>query len=551
MSEQLFAVDSTRLWYVLVFGVSALVCFVGLRRTAYIEHDETRRGLYWLLLTSGVWATIHVGYLTASTPRLQYALFVGGLVVGLAAIGPWLYFCSAYTGRLLHRDETIRRLAVALFVLIVTVKLTNPIHGRYFSTEPATIPFAHLQIHHEPLHWIVMGLAYALSFVGFFMLFELFVRVNSDTRPLFVLVGLTGLPVVLDLLGGTSTILLDITYSSIGVAAFSTGVLFVYLERFQLVRTTGDADDPVIVLDDRDRLRDYNQRAAALFPSLTDGVGRPLEALVPPVESALDSSDPLLEIDVDASTRYYSVSSNPFSLDRARLGRTITLTDVTRRERYRRTLEHQNDRLERFASIVSHDLRNPLTVARGRTVLAIEEDDTDHLEPVVEAHERMETLIDDLLTLAREGTSIDEVERVDPVMIARQSWEMIESEGATLVIEGDSERPLEADSDRLQQLFENLFRNAIEHGGRDVTITVGSLSDAPGFYLEDDGPGIPPDEHQAVLDPGYTTTSDGTGFGLSIVTDIVDGHGWQLRLSEGEAGGARFDVLTDEPIRDS
>jgi signal transduction histidine kinase len=499
------------------------------------------------LLTSGAWASAHVGYLLAPTAGLQYALYVVGLVVGLAAVGPWLYFCSAYTGRSLHRNPTIRRLAVGVFAVIVAVKLTNPVHGLYFSTDVAAVPFTYLRIVHEPLHWLVMALAYSLSIVGFFMLFELFVRVNSDARPLFFLVSLTGLPVVFDVLGVLSSSVLDITYSSLGVAAFSIGVLYVYLDRFQVVRMTGGSDDPIVVLDDDGRIWDYNSRARELFPSLGDGLGEPVETALPAVDDVIDAPDPILEWDTSGVTRYYNVSSTPFSADNARTGRTIILTDITHREQYRRKLERQNEQLERFAGIVSHDLRNPLSVAEGWTELAIEEDDTDVLTNVVDAHDRMNEIIEEILALAREGTSIDEVEDVALGTVARRSWEMVSSGDASLAVEMSGDLPLEADPERLQQLFENLFRNALEHGGSGVTVTVGDLPDGTGFFVGDDGVGIPEDDREEVFTPGYTTAEHGTGFGLSIVQEIVEAHGWTIRVSESADGGARFEITTATP----
>lgn len=92
----------------------------------------------------------------------------------------------------------------------------------------------------------------------------------------------------------------------------------------------------------------------------------------------------------------------------------------------------------------------------------------------------------------------------------------------------------------LKQIFEDLFRNAVEHGDADVTLTVGELAD--GFYIEDDGVGIPEDEREAVFEPGYSTSQEDSGFGLSIVGRVVDAHGWEIRLTDGADGGARFEI---------
>lgn len=109
---------------------------------------------------------------------------------------------------------------------------------------------------------------------------------------------------------------------------------------------------------------------------------------------------------------------------------------------------------------------------------------------------------------------------------------------------------VEADPNRLRQVFENLYRNAVEHGGPDVTITVGSVHPGRGFFVEDDGEGIPEDIRDEVVDPGFTSREGGNGFGLAIVSGIVRAHDWEIVVTEGSEGGARFEVITGEVRRD-
>ncbi|RAW47119.1 histidine kinase [Halorubrum sp. 48-1-W] len=209
--------------------------------------------------------------------------------------------------------------------------------------------------------------------------------------------------------------------------------------------------------------------------------------------------------------------------------------------RNRDELKRQNERLAEFADVVSHDLRNPLTVAAGRLRLVEEECDSDNLDAVARAHDRMGELIDDLLTLAREGEGVGELEPTDLGDLLDRCWIHVDRPpGARLRV--DVDRTVRADRTRLQQLFENLIRNSIEHGGRDVTVTVGELADGDGFYFEDDGVGIPPDARTDVFGPRYSTAEGGTGFGLSIVERIAEAHGWEVRIVDGPDGGARFEV---------
>jgi len=221
-------------------------------------------------------------------------------------------------------------------------------------------------------------------------------------------------------------------------------------------------------------------------------------------------------------------------------GVVVSLRDISERKEREKELERQNERLEEFASVVSHDLRSPLSVARGRLELAQEEYDSEQLEEVAKAHERMETLIDDLLTLAREGTEVSDKEPVKFDEFVENCWQNVETEDATLVV--DTEIVIQADRSRLKQVCENLIRNAVEHGGDDVKVTIGKLDGGDEFYVADDGPGIPENERQNVFEEGYSTSEESTGFGLSIVKKIAEGHGWEVSVTESQDGGARFEL---------
>ncbi|WP_248516262.1 sensor histidine kinase [Salinarchaeum laminariae] len=547
--------------YVLAFGLSAVVCFAIVPKARSVVDADSRRGLIWLLLLCGGWAAAHVGFLLAPFRELQVAFYVLGLVSGFAAIGAWIYFCSAYTGRTYHRRSGFRLGALALFLAVVALKVSNPIHGLYFSASPATEPFAHLAVQHGTLHWLAMGLAYALASVGYFMLLERFLTVGQDTRPLIALVGLTGLPLLADLAGLLSPRLIDMTYEPVGVAAFAVGVLYLYLEEFQAVQLAGGQDEPVLVLDPDGTIREYNRAARTLFPTLAGAIGDDPANAVPALSHAM-LGEMLLTVERDDGPVHYHVTETPISAGDVPLGSVLSLEDVTAAEESRRALERQTERLDRFASVVAHDLRNPLNVAEGHLELAQDRIDAgrssaevsdepagaadgslaEHLEAAAEALERMEALIDDLLTLARQGQDIDEVETVAIGDLATDCWTTVESQDASLTVQ--SNPTVDADPDRVRQLLENLFRNAIEHGGDDVTITVGALASVDGFFVEDDGPGIPEEDREEVFEAGMTTNPDGTGFGLAIVSEIVDAHGWSIALTAANDGGARFEIRT-------
>ena len=260
----------------------------------------------------------------------------------------------------------------------------------------------------------------------------------------------------------------------------------------------------------------------------------------------------------------------------AALGIAFGLFDIERRRTKRRgaELERQVDRLEEFASVVSHDLRSPLTVAKGNMELIGDNDAVDEelIAHVEFAHDRMSEIIEDSLALARGGNEVTDPEPVEIEELATQAWQTVGGDDDTLTV--DTEMGLDADPERLLRLLENLFRNAIEHGvdtdsdddgdpvaaglpddyGDDepsesvlatLSITVGALADRSGFYVADNGDGIPEDNREEIFEAGVSGAEMGSGLGLAIVRRIAQAHGWTVSVTDGAAGGARFEFCTD------
>lgn len=217
-------------------------------------------------------------------------------------------------------------------------------------------------------------------------------------------------------------------------------------------------------------------------------------------------------------------------------------------QRATKRIKKQRDQLEEFAAIVSHDLRNPINVAQGYLDLAEETGDPENFQRCRNALNRMNEMIDELLVLAREGQEISETETIDLAALVEECWSFVSTNDATVSV--TTEATFRGDMSLLQQLFENLFRNAIEHGGENVAVRVGRLSTEDGIYIEDDGSGIPEDVRNQVFDDGYSTGESGTGFGLTIVKQIVEAHGWGIRVTDSAEGGARFEI-TDVTLIES
>ncbi|MEF8976115.1 MAG: PAS domain-containing protein [Halapricum sp.] len=220
---------------------------------------------------------------------------------------------------------------------------------------------------------------------------------------------------------------------------------------------------------------------------------------------------------------------DPFTIELAHVLAANTEAALDRAEQKRR-LATQSARLEEFASLSSHELRNRLQIALGAAERARAEDDVDAVDDVIETLGRMDRLVGQLLTLARTGSVSHSTESIALSGIVETAWHSIPTGDASLSVSGDA--VIAADRGALLEVFEMLFRTTIEGGSGHVR--VGTLSD--GFYAEDDGSSIKP---AALFEPTY---SDGNvpDDSVYLVSVIADAHEWSVDVEPSDIGGTRF-----------
>jgi PAS domain S-box-containing protein len=357
----------------------------------------------------------------------------------------------------------------------------------------------------------------------------------------------------------------QVSFASLGFAV--TGII-VYLAVFRFGLFTSipvarrnileNMADGFLVVDQAGQIIDANQQARKIFGG-GPVINEPIETVYPAYERELrnqrnDHGSHEYQRTIGDRDRVFDVQISPVSGIGGRVeAHAVRFSDITeRKEREReleatkRKLERSNEKLDQFAATVSHDLRNPLNVITARAELLQGEASDEHVEPIENSAERMETMSNEWLTLSRAGESVDDPDRISLATVVADSWAAVRSDDVELAVDLPDGVDVEADSARLRHVFENLFRNAIEHNVPPVTIRVGMLSDEAGsmsgFFVADGGAGIPEPNRKAVFEHGYTTNADGTGFGLSIVADIVDAHDWHITITESNEGGARFEI---------
>lgn len=320
--------------------------------------------------------------------------------------------------------------------------------------------------------------------------------------------------------------------------------------------------DAIVTVDTEGIIRDANAGLETVLGYPPEAVeGRPLTVLIPPdlVDAHLDAFERYRRTgeqqldwqDIQLSAQHadghrvpVSVSFAEFTVDTGHYF-TGVIRDITSRVEANARLEQQNERLDEFTGVVSHDLRNPINIARGNIQLVQDDVDNDRLDTALDALARMDDIVSALLALARLGDVTDETDAIVLGELATEVWGAIEPGTATLTIADDAPTVV-GDRRAIRQLLVNLLLNAVDHGGPDVTVTLGGLP--TGFYVGDDGVGIPPERRADILQPGHTTSDSGTGFGLSIVNRVADAHDWEITVTESTHGGARFEFTGVETV---
>jgi PAS domain S-box-containing protein len=387
-------------------------------------------------------------------------------------------------------------------------------------------------------------------------------------------------------------------------------------ERLELYKRANDQAPVGVTIADADDPDESLVYANVRFEEITGydasfAVGRNCRFLQGPgtdqagvdrLREGIDAREPVSEVllnyDADGTPFWNQLDIAPVRADDGEITHLFGFQkDVTEREELERDLRRQKELQERFAEVVSHDLRNPLGLAQGHIDILQEAYQHESIDEIAYALDRMSELIDDVLEMTRGGAAVVDPTTVDLSSVASAARQTVAEQPVDVEI-ADDLPTIEGDADRITTLFENLFRNAAEHasapsdseprpdaadragsGDERAAVRVGPLTnvagpderaDRPdgsisfsGFYVEDDGPGIPEDDRESVFDWGVTSSDDGTGFGLAIVGIIAEVHGWAVTVTESPAdaadvggeteggqtdwsgGGARFEFRID------
>jgi two-component system, NtrC family, sensor histidine kinase KinB len=287
-----------------------------------------------------------------------------------------------------------------------------------------------------------------------------------------------------------------------------------------------------------------------LHDAVRDAFDRVRQSGEPHEPASLDAA---VETPGSPSPRWVLVSATPVRTRGGVLsGVTVALRDVTRS---RRVEDFKGD----LVAAAAHELRTPLTslhmavhlclehaagplTDRQQDLLATARQDCERLQLVVEELLEMAHLESGAARLARSQVNVGELVRD---ATSRHEAQARQHGKGLDVISGDSLISVDADFSRLQRVLDNLLENAFLHAGDGGRVAIGFERDngSVRIFVDDTGPGIPPDLRERVFTKFFRvpgTTKRGSGLGLSIVEDIVRAHGGEVGVNASPLGGARF-----------
>lgn len=538
--------------YVASFAVSGAALVAAMHRARSFGDAGMRRGLVGFFGAAAIWSLSAAVRLASGSYRVSVAMYVVGLVAGLASVGGFLYFASAFAGRSYHLNPRLRKAAVAVFSGATALKVTNPIHGRYFSTAVVSDPFQYVWIQPGALHWMLTAFAYTLAGIGLYLIYETLVEWTHTTPRLVVVFAVLPLPVVLNV--GSSLfphLLVRIYYEPIGVATFGVALLWFLEDRFGSVRQLGrkhlirQLEFPVALVDDEE-ISEANGRFARLVGATDRSavIGRRIDSLSPSVARTLRGEQDVIGVSDGGVRRFYRVSLTSVTLGPHRVATAAVYTDITAQQRQVNELVRQNQEFDNIGEAVAHELRNACAIAVGHIELAREDvgPPTDRvsretaLQTASVGLDRIDSVVDQLEMIMRDSQSVTTRSPVDLEWTAEQI-----SAPTTPPVTVVDDGTLVGNPVRIDHLVENVFELARAESAAGVLFRMhdGELT------IRIDGVHFDRTPSEQLLGYGHSVPNASSGMYLPTFRLIAHAHHWDVDAEVTETASQTLTVRID------
>jgi PAS domain S-box-containing protein len=529
----------------------------------YLWQNKGNRGAIPLIATNiSVGAWIGLLFTATVTPAPINEIAAKALYLPLStSVASIFLFALEYTGK---EEYVTRKTAVLLSIhpiIGVVLAFVNPGELYIAMSEPTTIG---IQEQWGVLFWIHATYSYGLIISAALIMLKFFFRnekhIYKGQTILILLAIISGISLnAVYLLGG-------IVFNTSAIGTVIAMVLFtVAIVKYDLTNITPVARekivehirDGIVITDNDNKIVNVNGQAETILGITSDMIG---ENIIEKAENGFDekyekvisnvSNEEVIEYRNQHLRVQHEVMENNRGSD---IGRLLIFEDITQRVEREEEMRRKNEQLDQFASTIAHDLRNPLSAAKGFLNTGLDEDNEEMLKEAQKQHERMQEMIEDILDLSKAGNEVSNTDEMKLKETVKQGWKHAETDTNELELLFDNTVTLKGDKTRVLQIFENLFRNAQEHNTDPVTVTVGLINNEKeqensatenrsGIFIADNGTGIDATKREKVFEHGHTTNKDGTGFGLSIIKDIIEAHGWSVKITSSESGGAQFNI---------
>ncbi len=544
--------------YIYLFLSSIILCiFVSYRCFKNFDNKKLYNRFFIICtLSLGTWATLAILQLLLEPSILHIVVHSLILVTSVVYAWSFIMFIYYYTDTSISKNiawGSIIPLFSILVITLISFYINFESYDIYFVTKDVifyTIPFEQS----IPFQILII-LQFIYGIVGLFIL-GFFARRQKDTNKTQYYGLITAMSIIV--LGAFISALRLDPYPEVHIypAFFVVFFLVIWKSIYQdnffkilpIARTKilENLNQGVIVVNNNKQIIDFNKSSEEIM-STKELYMKNIFTICPEIKNrniSFDKKENLEEVYINNNC--YNLFITPlYDNEDDYIGSIISFENITELKQKTKQLQNQNNKLENFASVLSHDIRNPLAVSKGYAELIKEEPtNKEHHEKLSNGLNRIENIIDDILKLTREGNNLDELKETDLESIANESWGMLKFSDATLEIKDSI--IFKSDKSRLKNVLENIFRNSEDHSPNDrkTKVIVGVLPDKSGFYIEDNGNGIPKEKRDEVFKYSVSSSNNGTGLGLAIVKEIINAHNWNIDIKDGEKlNGARFEII--------
>jgi|AntRauTorcE11898_2_1112593.scaffolds.fasta_scaffold00933_1 PAS domain S-box-containing protein len=550
--------------YAFVLLVGAVVSLIVAGVSWRSRPQPTAMPLVAVMVAAATWMLALVATLSIPDATVSRTLVHVRYVAIPTTVVGWVWLALEFSGRADVLTREVRAALVAFPVIVGTASATSRLHGLFWASigDPTPTGQQIAETTYATGFWVYTIVAYLVLAAGTVLVLRKLVRTSSLYRSQAIVLIISNLvPWLANVLYFAGDLPVDLTPVGFLVAGVAVG----YAQyRFKLMDVSpvgrGSLVDTiregVFVLDDEDRFVDANTSARRMLGLDAEDriVGRNaadvFEEYPEVYERYADvaEANEALTLDTPNGTRTFDVRVSPLTdATGRRVGRLFLVHDVTARKRRESELRRQHEQLDEFASLVSDDFRALLASASESLTQARVAEDPAALSAVSADHERLRSVIEDALALARGGRTVEDPGWVSLESVARTAWSGVETGESSLSVDADA--TVRADRDRLERAFVECFENVREHGGSGArSVRVGMLdggdsvlAEGGGFFVADDGVGVPAGDREAVLETGYSSGGAGNGLGLSIVSAIAGAHEWSVSVAESRRGGVRVE----------